>query len=549
MAQQPQRLDGINPLAYLGTNPYTPPGMYGYQRDPTPNDYQGFLIGDFWINRTSLVLWYLANKSMGGLPVSQWIPLGSGAGSGLLTLTGNTGGAITGDALRNIDVIGANPYTVTGDLASHSLTISDNGAVMYGVLLDDNNVVTPITNILQLSGHINLATYEVGAHNAGIKLVNFTDHALTVGNASGALSSLGVATNGQLPIGSVGADPVLATLSQGRDITITNGAGSISIDVNNAITLGDLSPLAPGTPSLTLTTGDLNMLGSNLSLTTYQTLRIGGAMLNFLYNNIMFGFSVGNTLVTPGVGIFNIAMGTFCYNALTTGAENLAIGQGVHQSLTTGTANVGLGYTTQNAVTTGNRNISIGPRALGDGSGGNGLKTGVGNIAIGNQAGLNYNGAESYNILIGDSLFSTVGESNTLRIGTGTGTATGELNRAFVSGIRGITTGNADAVAVLIDSAGQLGTVSSSIRYKDNVRDMDEDSNLIYCLRPVTFNYKKFPDSKEYGLIAEEVAEVLPELVVYKDGEPETVKYHILCNLLLNEIQKLEKRVTELEGR
>src|SRR5207247_5257988 len=112
MPQQPQRLDGINPLSYLGVNPYTPPGMYGYQRDPTPHDNTGFLIGDFWLNRTTPSLWYLAAKSVAGVQVAKWILLG-GSGSGILTLTGNSGGAVPGDINSNINVIGMSPYTVT----------------------------------------------------------------------------------------------------------------------------------------------------------------------------------------------------------------------------------------------------------------------------------------------------------------------------------------------------------------------------------------------------------------------------------------------------
>ena len=143
------------------------------------------------------------------------------------------------------------------------------------------------------------------------------------------------------------------------------------------------------------------------------------------------------------------------------------------------------------------------------------------------------------------------GEAHTLRIGYGTGTATFEQTRAFISGIRGTTTGNAGAVAVLIDSNGQLGTVSSSRRYKEDIADMAEVSHRLLELRPVTFRFKKaFADGEkpiQFGLIAEEVAEVFPELVVYNDeGQPETVKYHLLSTMLLNELQRLRAEVVEL---
>jgi hypothetical protein len=95
----------------------------------------------------------------------------------------------------------------------------------------------------------------------------------------------------------------------------------------------------------------------------------------------------------------------------------------------------------------------------------------------------------------------------------------------------------------MIDSNGNLGTVSSSRRYKEDIQDMGEASNGILRLRPVTFRYKKaFDDGSkpiQYGLIAEEVAEVYPDLVARStDGRVESVKYHLLDSMLLNELQK-----------
>ena len=97
-----------------------------------------------------------------------------------------------------------------------------------------------------------------------------------------------------------------------------------------------------------------------------------------------------------------------------------------------------------------------------------------------------------------------------------------------------------------MNSSGQLGVVSSSRRYKDNIEPMHGASERIYKLRPVTFRYRQ-PDEKgdrpeQYGLIAEEVAMVMPELVVYNEkGQPETVAYQMLVPLLLNELQREHK--------
>jgi hypothetical protein len=135
-----------------------------------------------------------------------------------------------------------------------------------------------------------------------------------------------------------------------------------------------------------------------------------------------------------------------------------------------------------------------------------------------------------------------------IRIGTA-----GTHNATYIAGIRGTTTVNNDAVPVVIDSAGQLGTASSSREMKEAIVDMGEASDAVLKLRPVTFRYKKaYGDGSkpiQFGLIAEEVAETFPELAASgADGKVETVKYHLLPVLLLNEVQRQEKEIGELRA-
>ncbi len=111
-----------------------------------------------------------------------------------------------------------------------------------------------------------------------------------------------------------------------------------------------------------------------------------------------------------------------------------------------------------------------------------------------------------------------------------------------------MTTGIADAIAVVVDSAGQLGTVSSSRRVKDDIADMGEASSTLMKLRPVTFHYKSDKNPKgrtlQYGLVAEEVAKVAPGLVAHSaDGKVETVYYQFLAPMLLNEYQKQQRTI------
>jgi len=117
----------------------------------------------------------------------------------------------------------------------------------------------------------------------------------------------------------------------------------------------------------------------------------------------------------------------------------------------------------------------------------------------------------------------------------------------FIGGIRGVTTQNADAIPVLIDSAGQLGTISSARRFKNEITPMDKASEAILALKPVTFHYKSDKSgTPQFGLIAEEVAEVNPDLVVRdENGEIYTVRYDAVNAMLLNEFLKEHRTVQE----
>jgi len=134
--------------------------------------------------------------------------------------------------------------------------------------------------------------------------------------------------------------------------------------------------------------------------------------------------------------------------------------------------------------------------------------------------------------------------------GTGISTANGVIaigsvggkvsNSCFIGKIRDVTTQYADAIPVVIDSADQLGTISSSRRYKKEIKPMDAASEAVLALKPVTFHYKSDKTGMpQFGLIAEEVAKVNPDLVVRdKNGEIYTVRYDAVNAMLLNEFLK-----------
>ena len=120
----------------------------------------------------------------------------------------------------------------------------------------------------------------------------------------------------------------------------------------------------------------------------------------------------------------------------------------------------------------------------------------------------------------------------------------------FVAGVSGVATGLGSPVPVLIDANGQLGTMSSSRRFKEDIQDMGDASSGLMRLRPVTFRYKQpYQDGSkpiDYGLIAEEVADVYPDLVAYSpSGEVQTVQYQKVNAMLLNEVQKQHQQIQE----
>jgi hypothetical protein len=124
-------------------------------------------------------------------------------------------------------------------------------------------------------------------------------------------------------------------------------------------------------------------------------------------------------------------------------------------------------------------------------------------------------------------------------------------NSCFIGHMRGVTTENADAMPVLIDSAGQLGTMSSSKRFKKAIKPMENASEAVLALKPVSFHYKSDnTNTPQFGLIAEEVAAVNPNLVVRdKEGKPYTVRYDQVNAMLLNEFLKEHRKNKQQESK
>lgn len=563
----------------------------------------------------------------------------------------------------------------------------------------------------------------------------------SVGNSGDVLTSAGAgALPAFMPAGggslTINADSGSVTPSGGslnangsHGINTLGFGSTLTFAVNNTLTLGDITPVAPGDHALEISTGNVQIDAGNLTLPATTDSSTGVLVINanpFLHafgtNNTFVGKSCGNFTSVGGGG--NVGLGTNALLSLDTATSNVAIGVAALFQTDSSSANVAVGGTTLSGLVNGNgNNTAVGAQA------GSNLSSGAHNCLIGESAGSAYNSSESSNIVIGSQIAGGGGESNTLRIGNGTGASNGQLQQVFISGIQGVnagsvatvvsisgdqlgtttltgglgmtitptantitfdvtggvtslagdsgssttgsvtitggttglefagsgstitasfagitvsggpvsigtdiaddninigtnassgrpiaigngtgstsvtvdcgtggasfgTTANAHTttigstsgmssttiqggaqgvtlsgivtapsifnttvaitgVPVVIDATGLMGTIVSSLRYKENIEDMEDDSSSVLELRPVTFNYKSDAlKSKCYGLIAEEVADVLPDLVVYtKEGDCHTVKYQDLPILLLNELQKALKRIDTLERR
>lgn len=304
----------------------------------------------------------------------------------------------------------------------------------------------------------------------------------------------------------------------GSDVLNGNDTGTDNVGVGSeALVSNDSGSSNTAIGSVTLannTSGDRNVAVGSESLLSNTT---GGS-----------NTAVGTVaLVNNITGILNVAVGDSALFHNIAGSRNISVGAGSLVS-SNGDDNIAVGYHTIRSNTTGISNIGIGSNALFNNI------SGSGNIAIGDSAGINIPNGDN-NIYISNQ-GPIASESDTIRIGD-------VQTSCFIAGINGVSVGA--GILVLIDSDGQLGTLLSSERYKRDIKDID--SNILMQLKPREFRYKT-DDAIQYGFIAEEISD--PNLVVYNsDGEPETIKHHLLLPLAISEIQRLNKLILSLETR
>lgn len=514
------------------------------------------------------------------------ITVAGNPGTSTLTISALSTGTVE-SVTGTSNQITASPTTGNVVLSIPATFIAPGSIAATTTLTASSGNITASSGTLVVSSPVTVA-------NGGTGNASLTAYAVLCGGttSTGAIQSIAsVGTSGQvLTSNGAGALPTFQAAGGSGVTSITGTANQITASAaTGAVTLSVPSTFtSPGsvtaTTSVTATSGDITASAGRLVLTGDSSSTQASVYLNgqrFMHDggansNTFLGRATGNSsfnysTTTNNTGIGNAALTNAVntvtnatavgFNAMTTSAStndsntavgascmstgnisgnyNSGYGANCLQSLTSGTDNWAGGRYAMQASTTGARNSACGSQALLNLAG-----AGNNNVAIGYQAGSAYTTTESGNIIIGEANAGTIGESNKTRIGYVGGSAS--QTGCFIDGITGI---NIATAAVFVATTGQLGIIVSSERFKENINDLGEDSEAIYDLRPVSFTYKQ-DGSRGTGLIAEEVVEVLPDLVnLDEEGLPHNVRYHDLPVLLLNEIQKLNKRIQTLEQR
>lgn len=458
-----------------------------------------------------------------------------GINAGNLTMTGGNNTLFGAASLRSATTSSDNTL-IGNQIMTTATSGADNNLIIGGGAY---NVGTSSSNVIIGNNALALATTATSntvlgtscgynaAAPAGLLtgdfniMIGFNAASTFTGNESHnvTISSAGVlGDSGVIRIGTLGTQTTnyQAGIS---GVSVSSLTSSLPVQINSSGQLG--------------ATGNIYLPDTNTA-GTQGVVSVGGLpfISNYGVYNTFVGQQSGNTTLT---GSSNSSLGAFSLGSLTSGVLNTAIGAGSLSLATTSSGNCAVGQESLWILVSGSgENVAMGNLAGGQ------LLTGSGNVLLGFQAGYAYDSSESDNVNIANK--GITADSGVIRLGTA-----GTQTSCYVAGITGVSVTGAP---VIVSASGQLGITVSSMRYKNNIHDLNGQSSNIYKLRPVSFNYIAHPEHESWGLIAEEVEQVMPQLVVYnKDQQCETVKYQDLPVLLLNEIQKLAKKNDDMLKR
>ena len=341
-------------------------------------------------------------------------------------LTGNTGGPVSPDGSNNINIVGSAEITVTGDPGTNTLTISSSAPVSTSTTY----VATTPYTVLTSDDVILIDTATIAAPSNVI----LADAPSSDGQVWTIKDWSGQSATYPITINTVSS---LSIIDGQTTFVLANGYESVSVvwsvSESTYSIVTEVLPSVISLPTTTASSGYVEIAGTPV-LQAYGTANIfvgpnGGNFSLSGTDNTSVGYSSSVSLTT---GSYNVAVGTYCLGALQTGEVNTSLGYGSMSALVSGSSNCCVGENGLSAVTSGSYNL-----------------------AMGQFAGANYTSSESSNILFNNG--GTLGESNTLRIGSGTGTSAGNLSSAWICGIQNVNLNTANVV-VNTGSSDQLGT-------------------------------------------------------------------------------------------
>ena len=310
------RLTGTNSLSYTGVQPASATNFVTNTFDPTVNNYQNFYLGDEWLNTETEVVWKLVSVANNN---AVWVPLVTSISFPITVPEGGTGqtslaahGVLIGEGTAPINSIVSS--TSGQVLVSNGPSADPSWETVDFSLEFDTNTggpVTPLAGTVSILGDgVNVTTDGSVPHTITISLTNALDHGVQVGASTGKLNSLAVGTNGEVLIGSTGADPEFNSLtSPNGSITFTKGSGTLALEA---------TPLAASCSFFAYVLNDVP--GFSGALVT-QIIPFGSVLFNNggNYDTSTFMFTAPNTGLysfTTAVSFYSISSGSTEYSLI-----------------------------------------------------------------------------------------------------------------------------------------------------------------------------------------------------------------------------------------
>ena len=461
---------------------------------------------------------------------------GSAGGDITAVAAGNglTGGGTTGDVSLAIAAGGVGPAA----LAAGAVTADKLAAGAVGSAAIANGTIAAVdVNAAEIQRRVTTAC----AAGSFFQSVNADGSAVCVAGGGGAGGGIGTVVAGTGLTGG-GSTPTVALAVAPQGISgalIAPGAVGAAQLAADAVAGGHITDGTVGAADINATevqrrvtgTCSTGVFATGVDAAGSLACTDGGAATSVLMGS---GTGTGAATVTAAQ-VVAVGVDALRVNAAT---GNTAVGYRALTANSSGATNVAVGGDALVANQLGSSNTAVGTGAL------DSLVTGARNLALGNGAG---------GIIVGgnDNVYlahpGVVGDDATIRIGNGL-----TQNRLFAAGVYGTTVTLGQQVYV--DTNGQLGTLQSSERFKTDVADMAGTSRRLLDLRAVTFRYRDgmatAAGERQYGLVAEEVAQVYPDLVTRdRDGRIDGVQYHKLAPMLLNEVQRQQREIDALKAQ